>query len=556
MKKMILTLLAGCALWPSLPAQENQVSKVWVADQGDGTYKNPVLYADYSDPDVCRVGDDFYLTSSSFGCLPGLQILHSKDLVNWRIVSAAIPSSLAPHTDTLPQHGNRVWAPCIRHHDGQFYIYWGDPDQGIFLTKANDVKGPWTEPVLVLAAKGVIDTTPLWDDDGKVYLAHAFAGSRAGLKSVIAVCELNQAGDKTVTQSRIVFDGHEAHETCEGPKFYKRNGYYYIFHPAGGVPTGWQVVLRSKQVYGPYEWRTVMAQGNSPINGPHQGAWVDTPSGEDWFLHFQDVGAAGRLVHLQPMQWVNDWPVIGIDADGDGCGEPVLTYRKPKVGTNAPVCTPQESDEFDSNELGLQWQWNANANPKWYFCDAANSRLRLYSYPVDGQYTSLWSVPNMLLQKFPAPSFSATMKLKFSPIAKYTGERTGLAVMGMDYAALIPENTENGLVLSQVECLKADKGKQETVHATLPLKNGEIYLRARITDTGEKLSASEGGHDHLVKCQLSYSLNGKKFLPFGKEFQVKEGKWIGAKVGMFCTRPHLTSNDGGWADIDWFRIEP
>lgn len=176
MKSIVFSILLGSCLVPSVQAQ-NYVSKVWVADQGDGTYKNPVLYADYSDPDVCRVGDDFYMTSSSFGCLPALQILHSKDLVNWSIVSAAVPASLPPHTDVTPQHGNRVWAPCIRHHNGEFYIFWGDPDQGIFMTKAKDVKGPWCEPVLVKAAKGIIDTTPLWDEDGRVYLAHAYAGS-------------------------------------------------------------------------------------------------------------------------------------------------------------------------------------------------------------------------------------------------------------------------------------------------------------------------------------------------------------------------------------------
>ena len=222
---------------------------------------------------------------------------------------------------------------------------------------------------------------------------------------------------------------------------------------------------------------------------------VDTPSGEDWFLHFQDVGAAGRLVHLQPVKWVNDWPVIGEDKDGDGCGEPVLTYKKPNVGKTYPICTPQESDEFNTNELGLQWQWNANINDKWYFADQEHGVLRLYSYPVPENYKSLWDVPNMLLQKIPAPSFSATMKMKFSPITKYKGERTGLVVMGMDYAGIVLENTENGLVLSQVECKKADRGGQETVNETLPLKGNEIYLRAEITTTGEKIGKSEGGHD-------------------------------------------------------------
>lgn len=554
MKKLFISILLGSSTLPMLHAQDNYVSKVWVADQGNGTYKNPVLYADYSDPDVIRVGEDYYLTSSSIGCLPGLQILHSKDLVNWSIAGAAVPHSLPPVTETAPLHGNRVWAPCIRHHNGMFYIFWGDPDQGIFMVKARDVKGPWSEPVLVKASKGIIDPTPLWDEDGRVYLAHAYAGSRAGLKSIIAVCELNAEATRAISPSRIVFDGHEAHQTCEGPKLYKRGGYYYMFFPAGGVPTGWQVVARSKDIYGPYEKRVVLAQGNSPVNGPHQGGWVDTPSGENWFMHFQDVGAAGRLVHLQPMKWVNGWPVIGEDKNGDGCGEPVLTWKKPEVGKTYPICTPQESDEFNTNLLGLQWQWNANINDQWYFCDQEHGRLRLYSHPVAESYKSLWDVPNMLLQKFPAPSFKATMKLKFSPSGKYKGERTGLVVMGMDYAGLILENTESGLVLSQVECKKADRGGTETVNASVPLKKNEIYLRAEIISTGEKISKSEGGHDLMVKCQMYYSTNGKNFQRFGKPFQVKEGKWIGAKIGSFCTRPAIVSNDGGWADIDWFRI--
>lgn len=556
MKKTTIAL-ALCSLLtvPSLRAQEPYVSKVWVADQGNGTYKNPVLYADYSDPDICRVGDDYYLTSSSFNCLPGLQVLHSKDLVNWSFAGAAVPYALPPVTDERPEHGNRVWAPSIRHHNGEFYIFWGDPDQGAFMVKAKDVKGPWSEPVLVKAGKGIIDTCPLWDDDGRVYMVHAYAGSRAQLKSVIAICELNKEATKAITQSRIIFDGHEAHQTCEGPKFYKRNGYYYIFHPAGGVATGWQVVLRSKNVYGPYEWKTVLAQGKTNVNGPHQGGWVDTPTGEDWFMHFQDVGAYGRLVHLQPMKWVNDWPVIGVDKDGDGCGDPVLTYKKPNVGKTYPICTPQESDEFDGYTLGLQWQWHANINEKWYYCAGDQSMLRLYSYPVPNDYKNLWDVSNLLLQKTTAPSQTISTKITFKPINKYQGERTGLVVMGMDYAALVMESTKEGLVLSQVECKKADRGSKETVNATLPLQDPTIYLRAKVYDTSKKIAASEGGSDQIVMCQFSYSLDGKKYQSFGQPLQVREGKWIGAKTGIFCTRPAIVTNDGGWADIDWYRVE-
>ncbi|WP_031534019.1 MULTISPECIES: glycoside hydrolase 43 family protein [unclassified Bacteroides] len=556
MKRKILSgvLAAMCVL--SMQAQTNYKSKVWVSDQGDGTYKNPVLYADYSDPDVIRVGEDYYMTSSSFNCIPGLQILHSKDMVNWEFAGAAVPNALYPYDDEKPEHGNRVWAPSIRHHDGFFYIFWGDPDQGAFMTKAKDVKGPWSEPVIVKAGKGIIDTTPLWDEDGKVYMVHAYAGSRAGLKSVLAICELNSDATKAIGPSRIIFDGHIDQVTCEGPKIHKRNGYYYIFHPAGGVPTGWQTVQRSKNIYGPYETRIVMKQGKSPINGPHQGAWVDTPTGEDWFFHFTDVGAYGRLLCLEPMKWVNDWPVIGQAKKGAEWGEPVTQYKKPNVGKTYPICTPVESDEFDGMVLGPQWQWQANYNEKWAYFAGDKGFVRLYSHPVANDYKSLWDVPNLLLQKTPAPNFSATTKITFSPIEKYKGEKTGLVVMGLDYAALTVENTESGLKLSQVECKKADKGNTEKENASVSLKKSTFYLRADISTDGSKISKSEGGHDLVVKCQFYYSTDNKKFEKLGNEFQVKEGKWIGAKVGVFCTRPNIKTNDGGWADVDWFRIEP
>lgn len=572
MKHSLLITLLACTSLGVLAQENNYVSEVWCPDLGNGKYKNPVLYADYSDPDAIRVGDDYYLTSSSFGCLPGLQILHSKDLVNWHILGAAIPTTVPPvETPERPEHGNRVWAPSIRFHNGTYYIFWGDPDQGIFVVRAAHPEGPWSEPLLIKEGKGLIDACPLWDDDGRVYLVHAYAGSRAQLKSVIAICELDTACTHTITPSRIVFDGHEEHETCEGPKFYKRNGYYYIFHPAGGVPTGWQVVQRSKNVYGPYEWRTVLAQGKSNVNGPHQGAWVTTQTGEDWFLHFQDVGAYGRLVHLQPMTWNEDWPVMGVDMDGDGCGEPVQTYRKPNVGATYPRCTPQESDEFDHFTLQPQWQWQANINEKWAWYAGDKGFVRLYSYPVPADYKNLWDVANILLQKSPAPHFTATMKLTFTPDKRYTGERTGLLVMGLDYAGLILEKCDNGIHLSQVSCKEAKLGTPEALHATIQLTDmpaseaakvakatdtdrTTVWLRARFTDTGKKIQKSEGSHDQMILCHFSYSLDGKKYQPLGEPFQVREGQWIGAKVGTFCTRPAIKRNDGGWADVDWFRI--
>src|SRR5215203_6122547 len=405
-------------------AQKENVSKVWVADLGNGMYKNPIIHADYSDPDAVRVDNDFYMVSSSFEDVPGLPILHSKDLVNWSVIAYALKRQPPFEHFSIPRHGEGVWAPSIRHHKGEFYIYYPDPDFGIYLTKAKNAAGPWSEPLLVEPGKGLIDPCPLWDEDGSVYLVHAYAGSRAGIKSIIVVKKLNKEGTKVLDEGKLVYDGHVQDPTIEGPKFYKRKGYYYIFAPAGGVSTGWQLVLRSKNIYGPYERKVVMDQGGTTINGPHQGAWVTTQTGEDWFLHFQDKDAYGRVVHLQPMKWINDWPVIGLDNDGDGKGEPVLRYKKPNVGKTYPRQTPAESDEFNGNALGLQWQWMANPKPTWAF--VYSGHLRLYSDKLPDGAKNLWDGPNVLLQKFPAEEFTVTTKVSFKPNTKLENEKAGL----------------------------------------------------------------------------------------------------------------------------------
>ncbi|UOQ54917.1 glycoside hydrolase family 43 protein [Hymenobacter cellulosivorans] len=542
-KSARILLLAALVVLSCLPrfaaAQQASLSKVWVPDLGNGTYKNPVLYADYSDPDVVRVGNDYYLTSSSFNAVPGLQVLHSTDLVNWTIIGAAFTQQPPQARYDLPQHGNGVWAPAIRYHKKKFYIYYPDPDLGIYVTRADNPAGPWEAPILVKAAKGWIDPCPLWDEDGKAYLVHGFAGSRAGFKSVLAVSRMSPDGLSLLGDDVLVFDGHEKHPTIEGPKFYKRKGYYYIMAPGGGVPTGWQVVMRSKNVFGPYEDRIVMDQGKTPTNGPHQGAWIDTPSGEDWFMHFQDQGPYGRVVHLQPMTWKNDWPVIGTDTDGDGKGEPVLTFRKPASKGKTTIATPATSDEFDSNQLGLQWQWHANPQVGWVFPTGAGY-LRLYSVPLPEGFKNFWQVPNLLLQKLPAEVFTVTTKLTFTP--RFEGEKTGLIMMGMDYAYLSVTNQGGKLQLSQTTCQNADKGGAEATGAPVaevPAKQ-PVYLRVAVTSG--------------AKCQFSYSLDGQTFQLVGNSFQAREGKWIGAKVGLFCTRAGKT-NDAGAADVDWFRIE-
>lgn len=527
------------------------ISQVWVSDLGNGKYKNPVLYADYSDPDVCRVGKDYYMVASSFANTPGLPILHSNDLVNWTLVSYAI-QNLTPETvfKTM-QHGNGVWAPSIRFHNNEFYIYFGDPDFGIYMTKAKRVTDNWSPLILVKEGKGLIDACPLWDEDGRAYIAHGYAGSRAGMKSVLGVFEMTPDGKKAITESRLVFDGHPKHTTVEGAKFYKRNAYYYIFAPAGGVKPGWQLAMRSKNIYGPYEAKMVLAQGKSDINGPHQGAWIDTPDGkEDWFMHFQDLYAYGRAVLLQPMHWVNDWPVMGEDKDGDGCGTPLASFQKPNVGKSYPVATPIESDEFNGLSLGLQWQWQANSNPLWSFPAGDKGYLRLFAWETIGAAKNLWDAPALLLQKFPAPNFKATTKLSFSPFK--IGERAGLVVMGQDYAAVTIDSIDKGLCLNFVKCKNAPAGNPETVLISIPYSASEVYFRVELKQT---LSLNkENILQPKANCTFSYSADGKIFTLIGENFAAWEGKWIGAKVGVFCQRPKPL-NDSGYADIDWFRVE-
>lgn len=542
------SLVAVCLLATPFSAVWAQYeSKVWSPDLGNGNYRNPVLYADYSDPDVVAVGEDYYLTASSFNCIPGLPILHSRDLVNWRLIGHALETQWPKEVFDLPQHGKGVWAPAIRHHEGAFYIYWGDPDRGVFVVKAQDPAGPWTAPVCVVEGKGLIDPCPLWDDDGRCYLVNAWAGSRAGFNSVLTVRELSADGMRAIGKPRLVFDGGQEHHTTEGPKLYKRGEYYWIMCPAGGVQQGWQLAMRSKHIYGPYEARVVMAQGKTAVNGPHQGGWVHTAQGEDWFLHFNDQEAYGRVVFLQPVDWTSGWPVMGRDADGDGCGEPYLTYRKPKSGSALRV-NPQESDEFDTSEWGLQWQWQANYDERWGMPTNAGC-LRLYTADLPAGYKSLWDVGNLLLQKLPAPRFVATAKLRMA--AKGDGQYGGVVMMGMDYQALVVERRGDGFDLIQLACRDADAEGMETrkqLGRLEPTARDTIpYSPAIYLDVYLRMSVADG------LCRFAYSADGKRFHAVGDVLKMRQGKWVGAKMGFVSERSQ-TGGNRGWIDADWFRV--
>lgn len=477
------------------------------------------------------------MTASSFNCIPGLPILHSRDLVNWKIIGYALSKQKPLEVYNKVQHGNGVWAPCIRYHNNEFYIYYPDPDYGIYQIKAKKAEGPWSEPVMVKEGKGLIDPTPLWDDDGKNYLAYAFAGSRAGIKNQLAVCTMNTEGTIANNDDVIIIDGHADEATIEGPKFYKRNGYYYIFAPAGGVATGWQTVLRSANVFGPYEKRKVIDQGKSNINGPHQGAWLQTQTGEDWFIHFQDQFVYGRVVHLQPMKWENNWPIIGIDENKDGIGEPVATYKKPNVGKKTyPIETPPDSDEFNLPTLGLQWQWHANPQITWGF-PTSMGYYSLNYIPVPKDAATLYEIPNLLLQKFPSNEFTATAKVKFNP--RSDGESMGMVIMGLDYSYICFKQEAGKLYLSQKTAKDADKKTMETESAPIPISNQNLYLQVKVMPGGI--------------CTFYYSENGHDFASIGETFKAREGKWIGAKIGFTALRKGIV-NDAGNVEIDWFRV--
>ena len=547
MKKMIL--LAAMCLPLSVSAQ--YVSKVWSPDNGDGTYKNPVINADYSDPDVCvgASGEDYYLTASSFQCVPGLPILHSKDLVNWELINYALGNlyegndELTSHFNT-PRHGCGVWAPSLRYHDGWYYIYWGDPDFGVYMVRTQDPAGRWEKPVCVIKGKGYIDTTPLWDDDGRCYLVNGWANSRSKFASVLTVREMSPDGTKPIGEPVIVFDGNgNENRTCEGPKFYKRDGWYWIMCPAGGVPTGFQLAMRSKSPYGPYEHKIVLAQGKTNINGPHQGGWIHTKYGEDWFLHFQDKEAYGRVVHLNPVDWSSGWPVMGKK------GEPVTIYKKPKSASDV-IVNPVESDEFNAPTLGKQWQWEANYDEKFGTATAFGT-YRIYTYKLSENWKNFWEVPNMLLQKTPADAFTATTKIRFT--SKADGQMGGLIMMGLNYSALVVKRIGKEFQLLQLTCKDADKGQAQTEQLIATLKptaedktdykpgiHEDIFLRLHVDNS---------------MLKFSYSLDGKKFKDCGEEFKMREGKWIGAKFGYVSVETNANA-DRGWIDADWIRVTP
>lgn len=512
MNKHFLLACVAAFFFRVSEAQEQRVS--W-GDQGNGTYINPILNADYSDPDVIRVGEKYYMVCSDFH-YTGMPVLESDDMVNWKIISQVYNRFDFPGWDSNENYGGGSWAPSIRYHENKFWIYFCTPREGLMMSTATDPRGPWSPLHCVKNVGGWEDPCPFWDEDGQAYIGC----SRLGAGPII-LHKMSADGKTLLDEGKVIYTGPVA----EGTKFHKRNGYYYLSIPEGGVGEGWQTILRSKNIYGPYEKKVVLERGVTEVNGPHQGALVDTPEGEWWFYHFQLTEPLGRVVHLQPAHWKDDWPVIGVDIDMNGIGEPVKVWTKPHAKKNVPVAHPQASDDFNSPKLGLQWQFNHNpVNENWSLTEH-KGRLTLKAMKAE----NLRSSRNMVTQKCMGYVSTATTLLDFSGLAE--GQRAGLFCLGSLYNG-IGVSKADGKCYLYLEC----NGEYKPVKA---ISGKKIYLRSC-------LDAKKN------TCQLYYSLDNRHFTPCGESYSLNFGDWKGARVGLYS---YNISADGGKCSFDWFNYE-
>lgn len=494
MRKSPFLLLAAALCACTAPSGETPAGPVSWGDQGNGTYINPILVADYSDPDVTRVGDTYYMVASDFHYM-GMQILESKDLVNWTLLAQLFDHIDAPGYDTGERYAAGTWAPSIRYHDGKFYMFVCTPTEGLYMSCAERPEGPWSDLLLVHegTGRGWEDPCPFWDEDGQAYLGRSNRGA-----GPIIIHKMSPDGTKLLDEGVEVYRG----PTAEGTKIHKWNGMYYLSIPEGGVGPGWQTVLRSESIYGPYERKIVLQTGMTGINGPHQGAIVDTPDGQWWFFHFQRLEALGRVVHLQPMYWADGWPVIGVDQDRNGIGEPVYCWKMPVAGTTPSK--PAASDDFDAPELCLQWQFNHNpVDGAWAVEDG---RLRLDAQPAP----FFMFARNTLTQK--VMGFKGTYTVKMDCSAMTDGHSAGLACMGQTSHTLGIRQTDGQKTL-YLETFGAPSD-------TEPFDGADIWLRFSFDIKANSF-------------QFAYSADGNGFNDFGDPFRMRFGSWKGVRAALY-----------------------
>jgi len=520
-------------------------------------YSNPVIMADYSDPDVIRVGNMYYMTASSFNYTPGLPLLQSTDLVNWRLVGYAVKNLPFAHFEK-PLQSKGIWAPSLRYHDDHFIITVGLPDEGIFVTESEDFTGPWSPLRCVWEGKGFIDPCPFWDSDGKAYIVHAYAKSRIGFKSRLGLLEANPLTLECEGEDSFIFFGEETQPTIEGPKVYQRNGYIYILAPAGGVKCGWQTALRSKSIKGPFEEKIILEQGLSHINGPHQGGLVDSPDGKNWFLHFQDRGIYGRVTLLQPADWEDDWPLMGTGiVSRKSPGQPVDSSEIPSQGADvsAGIEATQSSDDFFGGVPSLQWQWQANHKDNFLLPHQGNF-LRLSALgKVDSG--SLWDYPAILSEKITHESFDASFIIDSSGLKM--DSRTGIIFSGGQYASIGVEHTEKGdwrIFYIESENSRDSEGRVEHEKDSIPLPpeficKDLVFTLSFRANPVDKEAASTGYADKIRpssgKCTFSISCGDFTWKAKVDPYQPQGNHWTGGRIGMYAQS--LSEKNAGYADI-------
>ncbi|SDG93489.1 MULTISPECIES: glycoside hydrolase 43 family protein [unclassified Duganella] len=497
---------------------------------GAAEYANPVLYADYSDPDVIRVDNDYFMVASSFHFSPGIPILKSKDLVNWKIIGHVLPrlsfhpsydmSPAYPLTDAVSKpvgdglrYAGGVWAPAIRFHRGLFYVYWATPNEGIFMSSTGDPAGQWSEPVMVLAGAGYEDPCPFWDDDGKAYLIHSKVGAGPGILHA-----MSPDGKTLLDAGKTIIEDKVNLPVFEGPKLYKRNGYYYVFAPIGGVGTGPQAVLRSRSIEGPFEMHLALKPGNG-LKGPHQGGYVETPSGQGWFMHFNSTGAFGRITHLQPVVWRDGWPIMGNET------VPVSTHAYPDSTQQSRDYKLQDSDEFSSAQLGLQWSWNHNPdNARWSLTQRPGF-MRIQA--SKSEY--LVGARNTLTQILQGPQSEITTRIELGSMVDT--QRAGLALFGVKvpWAGVV-----------------RDAGASYITYS-----NAGVETRGAKIDAAAVILRAVVREDQTV--QFSYALNEQG--PYTKVGPVTElakfSWWKGSRPAVFT---YVKGDVAGYIDVDWFRV--
>jgi beta-xylosidase len=518
---------SAAAISSQATASDQPTQGEW-GDQGDGTYANPVLPADFSDLDAIAVGDTFYAISSTMQYSPGMTVLQSKDLVNWKILGGVVPdlTIIDPELnwDRMNRAGRGIWAGAIRFHAGRFWVYFTTPDQGILMSTAASAAGPWTQVQTVLSDPGWDDTCPFWDDDGQMYLVTTrfAAEGPSGTKYNIHLFKLTADGKAIVPGSdRII---HQSRGS-EANKLYKWNGLYYHYY-SEVRPEGRVVMMdRAKSLDGPWETRQLIHVHGAIDKEPNQGGIVQAPDGSWWFFTHQGRGDwEGRAAVLLPVTWIDGWPVLGKPGP-DGIGGMVWGGRKPVAAM--PLASVVAGDDFNAPALRPEWQWNYQPRPGMWSLTERKGFLRLHAFaPLKPD--DLKAVGNVLTQRaFRSSRNEVTVKLDVGGMVD--GQEAGLSHFAKTFASL-------GVL---------QDGKERTISVN---NNGARTSGPVLTQTAVWLR-STWGFDGISR--FAYSLDGKVFVPIGSTYQLTWGSYRGDRIGLFT----VNSKTAGWADFASFRYE-